>query len=285
MFQAFKWTEIAEDRLAILKLYEPLQPYFLLELTGLANADTFIDVGANIGAYSVLMTSLGCIRKIHAFEPSHLTFEELAANVEINACSQRIEIHKLALSETEKNVKFGIVKPYSGANSVIDTSIHARDDFESEVTVKCAPLDSTLNYRDRTISLKIDVEGHEKAVLIGARNLLTKNRGLMQIEKYNFDDSDLLRVLSSYDYKPVCHIGPDHYFTNIAFSDKQIVDVFEKAAERLIKSNFSPAARRDARLTLPGGITVEVSGALGKFARKFKRTLMRSPARPTSGAI
>jgi FkbM family methyltransferase len=285
MFQAFKWTEVAEERIAILKLYEPLQPYFLLELTELAKADTFIDVGANIGAYSVLMTSLGCIQKIHAFEPSHLTFEELAANVDLNACSQKIEIHKLALSETEKTVRFGIVKAYSGANSVIDTSIHAKDDFESEVTVNCAPLDSILNYRDRTISLKIDVEGHEKAVLIGARNLLTKNSGLMQIEKYKLENSDLLEVLSSYDYKPVCHIGPDHYFTNIAISDKQIVHVFEKATERLIRGNFAPAARRDARLTLPGGITVEVSGTLGKVARKFKRTLMRPSARPTSGAI
>jgi FkbM family methyltransferase len=285
MFQAFKWTEVAEDRLAILKLYEPLQPYFLLELTELANADTFIDVGANIGAYSVLMTSLACIQKIHAFEPSHLTFEELAANIDINACSRKIDIHKLALSDTEKTVRFGIVTPYSGANSVIDTSIHGRDDFSSEISVNCVPLDSILNYRERTISLKIDVEGHEKAALIGARNLLTQNRGLLQIEKYNFEDTDLLRVLSSYDYKPVCHIGPDHYFTNIDFSDKQIVHVFEKAAERLIKSNFSSASRRNARLTLPGGITVEVSGTLGKVARKFKRTLMRPPARSISGAI
>jgi FkbM family methyltransferase len=285
MFQAFKWTEVAEDRLAILKLYEPLQPYFLLELTELANADTFIDVGANIGAYSVMMTSLRCIRKIHAFEPSQPTVDELAAIVDINACSRKIEIHKIALSDTEKTARFGIVKPYSGANSVIDTSIHRRDDFEREVTVKCAPLDSILNYRDRTIALKIDVEGHERAVLIGARNILTGNRGLLQIEKYNLEDTDLLRILGSYDYKAVCHIGPDHYFTNIDFSDKQIVHVFEKAAERLIKSNFAPAARRDARLTLPGGITVEVSGALGKIARKFKRTLTRPLAHPASDAI
>jgi FkbM family methyltransferase len=277
MFQSFKWTQVGEDRIALLKLYEPLQPYLLLELTEAVSADTFIDVGANIGAYSVLMSSLKCINSIHAFEPSPRTSDELAANLALNEYSHKVQIHKTALSDTERTAKFGIVSNYSGANSIVDTSIHATDKFAAEVLVECAPLDSMLTYRARTISLKIDVEGHEKAVLAGGRKLLTENRGIMQIENYSPDDQGLSEILSGYGYRPIFHVGPDHYFANLAheLSDRNIIRIFEKAAEHLIKANFEPVIRRNPTLKLPGGITVEISGALAGVARRLKKALTR----------
>ena len=277
MFRGFKWTKIAEDRIAILKLYEPLQPYLLLELTDLAKADTFVDVGANVGAYSILMSSLDCITSVHAFEPSPRTSEELAVNVALNEQAHKVTLHNTALSDTESNARFGIVGDYSGANSVVDTSIHARDKFATEVTICCTPLDSVLAFRDRTISLKIDVEGHERAVLAGARDLLTGNRGILQIESYDSWASELVEVLESYGYRLIFHVGPDHYCTNIDLDDRDIVDIFEKAASRLIKSNFETPVSQNIRLRFPGGVTVEIPEALANGARELKASMTGRP--------
>jgi FkbM family methyltransferase len=275
MFQGFKWTKAAEDRIAILKMYEPLQPYLLLELTELLNADTFIDVGANIGAYTILMSSLDRITSIHAFEPSPRTSDELAANVALNEHSRKVTLYKTALSDSKRDIRFGIVADYSGANSIVDTSIHGKEKFSAEVIVDCLPLDSILTFRERTISLKIDVEGHEKAVLTGARKLLIGNRGIMQIENYNPASSDLDEILNSYGYRYVFRIGPDYYWTNMELDDKDIVRIFEKASDRLIKSNFERPMHASARLRLPGGITVEVSRTVANVARKLKSSLMQ----------
>jgi FkbM family methyltransferase len=278
MFRRFKWTKVAEERIAILKLYEPLQPYLLLELTDLAKADTFVDAGANVGAYSILISSLDCITSVHAFEPSPRTSEELAVNVALNEQAHKVTLHKTALSDTESNARFGIVGDYSGANGVVDTSIHPLDKFATQVTVCCVPLDSVLTFRDRTISLKIDVEGHEKAVLAGARGLLTGNRGIMQIESYESWTAELAEVLESYGYRLIFHAGPDHYCTNMELNDHNIVGIFEKAASHLIKSNFEPpVATRNARLKLPGGVTVEIPEALANGARKLKASVTGRP--------
>ena len=89
MYQRFKWTAIGRDRIAIQKRYEPIQPYILLGLARTVEADTFIDIGANIGVYSIFMSSLECVREVHSFEPSPQTFDELTNNITLNAISKR----------------------------------------------------------------------------------------------------------------------------------------------------------------------------------------------------
>jgi len=50
MFSSFTWTKTGKQRIAILEKYEPLQPFLFSELSKLIEAETFIDIGANIGA-------------------------------------------------------------------------------------------------------------------------------------------------------------------------------------------------------------------------------------------
>lgn len=279
MYQNFKWTVVATDRIAIQKQYEPLQPYLLIELARIIKAEIFLDIGANIGVYSILMSSLDNVEKIYAFEPSPRTHEELQANVELNDENSKITISSAALSDSEKSVSFGLVSDYSGANSIVGTSIHNEQKFAEQITLESRTLDSIVNYRDRTICLKIDVEGHEAAVLSGARELLTGNRGLIQIENYSPHDHSLVNLLERCGYNLLFHIGPDQYFSNMALTEHLIIAAFESACEHLIASNFAPAPARinpaPARINLFSGVSIEMSGRAARAARAAKRILMR----------
>ena len=106
MFDTFSWTSVGKERIAILAKYEPLQPYLLAELTKSIGAEIFLDIGANIGAYSVMMASLDCIKRVHAFKPTPLTLGELSANIGLNPNASKITVHPIALSELRKSGNF-----------------------------------------------------------------------------------------------------------------------------------------------------------------------------------
>ncbi len=279
MFDTFSWTSVGKERIAILAKYEPLQPYLLAELTKSIGAEIFLDIGANIGAYSVMMASLDCIKRVHAFEPTPLTLGELSANIGLNPNASKITVHPIALSNFEKVATFGIVSDFSGANSIVGTSIHASDKFTNQLDVKCLPLDSVLTFQQRTLSIKIDVEGHELPALAGSSGLLTKNRAVIQIENYDPGDPSLSSLLESLGYRMLFYVGPDQYFANISsLNEAEIIAAFSRATTSMISEGFSKDAAtsgRPVRIQFPLGIAMELSGSTAVLARKARQSLRR----------
>jgi FkbM family methyltransferase len=272
MYQDFKWTAVAEDRIAILKKYEPLQPYVLLELAKLNESDTFIDIGANIGVYSVFMSSLANVRTVHSFEPSPHTFNELSINTKINGAG-KIRLYKTALSDSQRRVTFGIVSNYSGANSIIEESIHNLDTFIREETIDCIPLDSVGIVTSGKLCIKIDVEGHEKKVLAGAEGILTHNQTVLQMERYE-QDSNTSELLTRFGYRRLVTVGPDCYYSNNDnLTCNDIMLVLERAFRSLIASNFANDRIKPLRITILPGVYLELSDAISSFARNAKRRL------------
>jgi FkbM family methyltransferase len=280
MFERLNWTDVAKERVAILAKYEPLQPFLLMELTKSIGAEIFLDIGANIGVYSIIIASLQGIKEVHAFEPTPSTFDELTTNIGLNSNSSKIAVHRTALSDSSKSVTFGIVSEFSGANSIIGTSIHKADQFVSRFEVSCLPLDEVLTDQKKTFSIKIDVEGHELQALAGARNLLTKNSAIIQIENYNPADLSMSNTLANYGYRLLFNVGPDQYFSNIpSLTDRDIVAAFSKASSAMISEKFSKETAkisRPIRVQAPFGIAVELSGPMMTLARSARRALRRS---------
>ena len=126
--------------------------------------DLFGDIGANAGSYTVLAAKIAGAEVI-AVEPVPETAERLRRNVELNGLSDRVELHRVAVSDRAGTVRFTIdadtINPIAGAT----------DAQRPTLAVPCTTLDSLLGARVPAL-LKIDVEGHEGAVLEGARNLL-----------------------------------------------------------------------------------------------------------------
>ena len=78
-------------------------------------------------------------------------------------------------------------------------------------------LDNILKLKNKKCFIKIDVEGHEKQVLEGAKKFLNNNNCLVQTEILeNHNEKDLFQIFENYKYKFLKKIdssnAPDYYF-------------------------------------------------------------------------
>lgn len=282
MYHLFRWTRLSTGRNLMTRHYEPLQPHLLMAFARRYGCETFIDVGANIGAYSLLMTSIPTIGKVHSFEPSPETVAQLRENIALNGLEDRIEVHNKAVSDRRGELRFGIVNSLSGANSVIDTSIHSTGKFESQVTVEAVRLDDHLPLRGQRICVKIDIEGHEKAAIAGMTQLLSENHVVLQIEDRPESASDIAETLGPLGFRPLTRIGPDRYFANIepVLTDRDLVELFEQASGALVESSlaqlqeiFGPDGVRPLDIRFGKLLNVQLLGSIATFARNVRSAL------------
>lgn len=119
--------------------------------------DTFVDVGANVGAYTVLASKVsGAFTQ--AFEPGADAAEALRANVAVNQIEDRVRVSRCALGRASGSVRFAagsgamhhVVRPEEPAGSV-EITMQTLDSYELSPSI-----------------IKIDVEGYEAEVLVGA---------------------------------------------------------------------------------------------------------------------
>ncbi|MDM0067679.1 class I SAM-dependent methyltransferase [Variovorax sp. J31P207] len=239
MFKRFAWSIPSAARNELTCQYEPFQPFFFLKLVALARSRIIFDVGANIGAYSILASQVPTIETIHAFEIEEAAYQQLEFNVYANRLEGRVLPHFLAVSNKDGEVVFGVARPMAGNNGVIETSFHSQDIYSEQRRVRCVALDSLLSYADEQIALKIDIEGHELQALQGCKRILSNNRCMAQVEIYE-KDQGIKSFLEEIGYKLMFTAGPDHYFSNIEdFSDPKIVlSAVESSLADLLKCSL-----------------------------------------------
>jgi len=141
-------------------LHEFTEMGFLLHF--LRPGDVFVDVGANIGSYTVLASAV-CGAEVIAFEPDPDTMRDLRANVEINGMESRVELVEAALGSRDGSIEFTV-----GQDTVNHVATSA-DSNTRRVTMR--RLDDVLEERKPRL-LKMDVEGYEGEVIAGAEQTL-----------------------------------------------------------------------------------------------------------------
>ncbi|MDO3379736.1 FkbM family methyltransferase [Geoalkalibacter halelectricus] len=148
-------------------IWEPALTYWIRER--LKPGDIFVDVGANIGYFTVLASEMvGDDGGVVSVEASPSIFEELNRTIERNGI-QNVRTLNLAVSNSVGKV--GIYK--SSEKNIGETSIlEGRGVLEAEVD--SAPLPDILlpSEKEKVRIVKIDVEGAEYFVLDGMRDLL-----------------------------------------------------------------------------------------------------------------
>lgn len=251
MYHRFKWTRSSRRRNGITMEYEPLQPYFLLAIITAAKCRTFVDVGSNVGAYSILMSQAPTVEKIVAFEANHSAALEMRDNFDLN--SLNIEIEMKAVSDKIGTLAFGTVSRLAGNNAVVNTSDNR--EFHHVDQIECVTLDNALADYLGPFALKIDVEGHEEKVLRGAEKLL-RHPCVIQIESFG----DSLNLPDG--YAKIAQIGPDSYFSNIP--SLNAVDLFEKASTMMIESNHE----KKIATIHAGDFALSVSGKSYAFVKR-----------------
>jgi len=182
-------------------LYEYQDSLFVLHY--LRSGDCFVDVGANVGHYS-LIAARKCEANVIAVEPVPRTFGRLVANVELNGLGKagagRIATRNVGLSHSRGVLRF--TTRFNVANRV--TPGATPDSVEVEVLSLdelCAggPVDL----------LKIDVEGFEKHVLEGSQEQLDMGHlGAIIVElngsgrRYGIEDEEVIDLLKDRCYSP-----------------------------------------------------------------------------------
>ncbi len=135
--------------------------------------DTIIDVGANIGIYSIIGSKVvGDKGRIYAFEPEPGNYNLLKHNLQLNSCSNVKPIQK-AVGEKKGKLSLFLAKNSTGTHSLINKSNH---EVEGEIEVDVVSLDKELSKVDKISILKVDVEGYEPIVFRGAKSILKKTK-------------------------------------------------------------------------------------------------------------
>lgn len=133
----------------------------------------FIDVGANIGYYSLLAASIIKKGKIFAFEVDKRALNNFYENINLNKLEDKIDVVEKLVSDKDGYERF-IVSSESEVNRIVGKSGSGKDFLK----FPCIKLDSFA--KEKNISfidfLKIDVEGAEYKVLNGAGELLKEKR-------------------------------------------------------------------------------------------------------------
>lgn len=150
----------------------------------LGPGDTVLDVGANFGLHSLIAGSVvGPQGRVYAFEPAPVNLRLLKRNIRLNALDDRVEVEPAAISNVSSEfIDFFVpsdeiavtasLKPHGAADSVRVRN-HRLDDWAQGRAV-CPKL------------VKIDVEGAEMDVLMGAEQVLRRHHPILLIEIHGF---------------------------------------------------------------------------------------------------
>jgi FkbM family methyltransferase len=149
----------------------------------LRSGDIFVDIGANIGLFTLIASSrVGDNGKVYSFEPCLKTFQRLVKNVELNR-TNNAKCLQMALSDRPGQIQMNAsLDGYDAWNSIAQPT--AGRAFATE-TVRAVTWDDFVrdhNLMGRVTLMKIDVEGWESHVLSGG------------IETFRRQDAPVLQV-------------------------------------------------------------------------------------------
>lgn len=162
--------------------------------------DLFVDVGANMGVYTVIAAG-ACGARVVAFEPGDAARAEWEGNVALNGLAGRARCLSVGVSDRATTLRFSVEK--NDANHVI-----VEGDTETPAaTIETVTLDAVLA-DEQPLVLKIDTEGWETPVIRGAAGLLRDHVGAVIVElngsgaPFGFSDDEPHTLLTAAGFRP-----------------------------------------------------------------------------------
>jgi FkbM family methyltransferase len=172
----------------------------------LSKSDNIVEAGANIGAHTVFLAK-GIVPdgKVFAFEPRRILFQTLCGNLAVNGIENVHAFHcglgEEAVNQTEAKMDFSSQLNAGGCSL---GAIPGNDE-----NIKIEKLDDILNDTDRIALIKADVEGYELKLLMGAVNLIERDRPFLYLENDKVESSlELISYLWGLKYDVWWHIVP-----------------------------------------------------------------------------
>jgi len=154
----YQWDDLHIGQRIALGKYEPYLTNLILEKVN--KGDVFVDVGANIGYYSLLAAKKGA--RVYAIEPEEKNLAVLEKNVKENNLEENIKLVKAGAGEKKGWAEIRKSESNFGAHKL----------KKGGGKVKIIRLDDLI--KEKVNVMKIDVEGMEAEVVKGAQKLIKK---------------------------------------------------------------------------------------------------------------
>ena len=198
--------------------YEKLET----ELISKLKPKVFIDVGAHIGYYTMLVHKL-VAEKIIAIEPYPRVFRILNRAIEANKLENIITINRAAYNKSNVTLELHL-STKSGLSSIFSSYLpKTRGGTASVKTITLDEVVRTLNL-DKIDLVKIDVEGAESYVLSGVNQIINGFRPLFLVETKIKNQQNVSESFRAKKYK---RLGPFSYGENYLFVPEERDIVFE----------------------------------------------------------
>jgi FkbM family methyltransferase len=194
-----KWISGSGDHGCWLGSYEYEKQRLFAELV--SDDDIVFDIGANVGFYTLLASTLVGRGRVVAFEPVPENLNHLRKHLSLNRV-QNVTVLEAAVSDEEETVLFK-----RGASST-NGSVDAKGDLE----VTAVTIDGLISRGEVELPsvIKMDIEGGEFLALIGARDTLKEHHPVIFLATHSTEIHrnccEFLRSLG-YDLRPV--VGDD----------------------------------------------------------------------------
>ncbi len=159
-----------------------------------------IDVGANVGVMTIpLARAVGPAGLVVAVEPLEANVQRLRANADLNEI-KNVVIRQVAAAQNVAQIEFQVAEDaaYGSTRSIGDRMART-----GVVTVESLPLDKIwADLGSPAVSIvKVDVEGAEAGVILGAHALLQRDRPVLMLEANTAKDlAALTELLKPYGY-------------------------------------------------------------------------------------
>jgi FkbM family methyltransferase len=230
-----------QSRIYFFGAYEPIEVHLLSTL--LDKNSIFLDVGANVGFYSLMLSQTCSAGKVYAFEPVATNYKVLEKNINANRLNDRVQIIKKGLWNTNTTLEFSL--PDEEHNNLGSFSAGKSDLKKNAVFCDVVTLDAFVIAENikRIDAIKMDIEGAELFALKGGEKTLRQFRPIIQIElnrkacaAFDYSLQDLESFLKALDYRfyKVGHIAENSEFID-SFAGIEQVNVIALPKDKINK--------------------------------------------------
>lgn len=144
----------------------------------LREGDICLDIGANMGYYTIKMLSkIGIEGRVYAFEPNQELYSFLEENVSINDARDCVNLYPFAVGKEKGKGRIEFEHSNMGGGYLTETI---------DGSIDIVPIDQIPGFAGKIDFIKIDVEGYEPAVFEGMARLHANNPDSVVIAEYSY---------------------------------------------------------------------------------------------------
>ncbi len=156
-------------------------------LSLIREGDTVIDIGCNIGYYSLLAAgAVGENGKVICYEANKELADLAFHSLHMNGFHDRTDVRNKAIYSKNTTITFSMFEKFKGSSGIWVTDELARSYHDKliKINIEAATLDSEIPAGTKVDLLKIDTEGAEPHIIEGAKRVLQENEEIKIIMEF-----------------------------------------------------------------------------------------------------